>query len=117
MINDASLVINVLRYQFFITCAVSLFFLLITDSLSGLWAFFGGMIAFLPNAYLGFRLMKSTKEPKKFLNSFYISEFFKWVLTALLFFLAFKNPNMRLLPLLTSYVSALSIFWFALLMR
>ena len=82
-----------------------------------LCAFYGGMIAFLPNAYFGFRLMKSTKEPKKFLNSFYIGELFKLVLTAILFFLAFKIPDIKLLPLLTSYVGAQSVFWFALLMR
>ncbi len=118
MTVTASSIIKIIAYQIVITLSVSLVFSLTLGVLYGEFAFLGGLIAVIPNVYLGMRLINSLKlEAKKFINSFYASESIKLFITALLFFLVFKMPNIKLLPLLTCYVSALSVFWFALLMR
>ena len=118
MTANASLIIKVLKYQILVILAVSLVLTLALDLVSGGFAFLGGLIAFLPNAYLGFRITQAAKlEAKKFINSFYASESIKLVLTALFFLLVFRIPNVKLLPLLACYISTLSVFWFALLMR
>ncbi len=118
MTANASPIIRILKCQILIVFAVSLGFSLALDVISGGFAFLGGLIAFLPNAYLGVRINQAAKlEAKKFINSFYTSESIKLVLTALFFLLVFRIPNVKLLPLLTCYISTLSVFWFALLMR
>ncbi|MDD5228949.1 MAG: ATP synthase subunit I [Methylococcales bacterium] len=118
MIANASLVIKILKCQILVILAVSLVLTQALDLISGWFAFLGGLIAFLPNAYLGFRIHQATKlEAKKFINSFYASESIKLVLTALFFLLVFRIPNVKLLPLLACYIGTLSVFWFALLMR
>ncbi len=118
MTANVSLIIKILKYQILVIFAVSLGFTLGLDLISGEFAFLGGLIAFLPNAYLGFRITQSAKlEAKKFINSFYASESIKLVLTALFFLLVFRISNVKLLPLLACYISTLSVFWFALLMR
>ena len=118
MTVDESTIIKILKYQILVILAVSLSLTLTLDSASGEFAFLGGLIALLPNAYLGFRIKQTAKlEAKKFINSFYASESIKLVLTALFFLLVFRIPNVKLLPLLACYISTLSVFWFALLMR
>jgi ATP synthase protein I len=78
----------------------------------------GGMAAFVPNLYFALRIYKSTGQPaRKVMNSFYAGESGKLILTAALFVLIFKVPNIAILPLLISYIAALSVFWFALLVR
>ena len=78
----------------------------------------GGLAAFFPNLYFALRVYKSAgQDAKKIVNSFYAGESGKLLLTALLFIMIFKIPNIDIIPLLTGYVTALSVFWFALLMR
>lgn len=79
----------------------------------------GGLIAFIPNLYFALRIANNSAEQdaKKIMRSFYAGESGKLILTAILFYIAFKVPNITLLPLLTGYVAVVSIFWFALLMR
>ena len=118
MTATASSIIKIIAYQILITLAVSVGFTLTLNVVYGKFAFLGGLIGVIPNAYLGVRLIRSFKlEAKKFINSFYANESIKLFITAVLFFLVFKMPDMKLLPLLTCYVSTLSVFWFALLMR
>ena len=114
----ASIVTKILKYQILVIFFVSLIFMLTVDLNSGFFSFLGGLIAFLPNLYFGWRLRKiSQLETKKFINSFYRNETTKLLLTALFFVLVFRIPDIKLLPLLTCYISTLSVFWFALLMR
>jgi ATP synthase protein I len=118
MIANASSIIKIIAYQILITLVVSVSFTLTLDEVNGKFAFLGGLVAIIPNAYLGIRLVRSFKlEAKKFINSFYASESIKLFMTVIMFFLVYKMPDIKLLPLLTCYVSALSVFWFALLMR
>lgn len=78
----------------------------------------GGFAAFIPNVYLAIRMAKTTGQPaQKIVRSFYAGESGKLILTAMLFYTIFQIPGIELLPLLAGYVAALSIFWFALLIR
>jgi ATP synthase protein I len=78
----------------------------------------GGVAAFIPNLYLALRMAMVAGQPaQKIVRSFYAGESGKLILTAMLFYMIFQIPNIELLPLLTGYVAALSIFWFALLIR
>ncbi|HYE37739.1 ATP synthase subunit I [Methylocaldum sp.] len=82
-------------------------------------ALFGGLIAFLPNAYFAakFGFSDKTRTAKEIVRAFYIGESIKIIITAGLFFLIFQLPNILFLPLFVGFVSALMVFWFALLMR
>lgn len=114
----ASVITKILKYQVLVIFFVSIIFVLTVDLNSGFFSFLGGLVAFLPNLYFGWRLRKiSQLETKKFINSFYRNETTKLLLTALFFVLVFRIPDTKLLPLLTCYISTLSVFWFALLMR
>jgi len=78
----------------------------------------GGGVALLPNLYLGVRVCKAQGlQPKQVLNAIYAGEAGKFVLTLGLFVIIFQLPGIKILPLLGTYVAALSVFWFALLMR
>ncbi|MDP3589171.1 MAG: ATP synthase subunit I [Methylobacter sp.] len=78
----------------------------------------GGAAAFIPNLYFALRVHRSAgQEARKIVNSFYAGESGKLLLTAALFFMIFQLPNIEILPLLAVYIAALSVFWFALLMR
>jgi ATP synthase protein I len=113
-----STVSKILSYQLLII-------LIITAALAGygglgfaISSALGGVAAFVPNLYFALRIHKATGLPaRKVMNSFYAGESGKLILTAALFMLIFKIPNITILPLLIGYISALSVFWFALLMR
>lgn len=78
----------------------------------------GGAAAFIPNLYFALRVYQSAnQEARKIVKSFYVGESGKLLLTAALFFMIFQLPHIEILPLLSVYVAALSVFWFALLMR
>ncbi|MDD2722485.1 MAG: ATP synthase subunit I [Methylovulum sp.] len=79
---------------------------------------YGGLIAFLPNLFFAIQIHKATgKEARKILNAFYLGEVGKWVLTVILFVVVFNLPNIEIFSLLCAYALAISVFWFALLMR
>ncbi len=78
----------------------------------------GGFIAWIPNFYLALKIKNiSSLNAKKIVNTFYIGETGKLLLTGFLFFLVFCLPSLQLIPLFTGYTVTLSIFWFALLIR
>ena len=113
-----STVSKILSYQLLII-------LIITAGLAGyggmhyaISSALGGVAAFVPNLYFALRINKAAGLPaRKVMNSFYVGESGKLILTAVLFVLIFKVPNITILPLLLGYIAALSVFWFALLMR
>lgn len=81
-------------------------------------AILGGVTAFLPNLYFGWRVSAvAGADAKKIVRTFYAGESGKLLLTALLFYLIFQLPNIELLPLMVGFAATLSVFWFALIMR
>lgn len=86
--------------------------------ISGYSSALGGAAAFIPNLYFAFRMQRASgQEARKIVRAFYAGESGKLILTAALFALIFQIPNIEILPLLAGYLAALSVFWFALLMR
>lgn len=84
----------------------------------GMSSALGGVAAFVPNLYFALRMVKASGQPaRKIVNSFYVGESGKLLLTAAMFILIFKVPNVEILPLFVGYITALSVFWFALIMR
>jgi ATP synthase protein I len=113
-----STVIKILSYQILIILIITAGFAFAGGWQQGLSSALGGMAAFVPNLYFALRIHRSSGKPaRKIVNSFYAGESGKLLLTAALFILIFKIPNIEILPLLAGYITALSVFWFALLMR
>ena len=93
-------------------------FALAKGRIFGLSAALGGLAALIPNLYFALRVYRSTgQEARKIVRSFYAGESGKLLLTAALFYMIFQLPNIEIIPLLSVYMAALSVFWFALLLR
>jgi ATP synthase protein I len=77
------------------------------------------MTAFLPNLYFAFKFgySKPDRTVHEIVKTFYVGETIKLIITAVLFFLIFQLPDIRFLPLFTSFALVLTVFWFALLVR
>ena len=113
-----STVSKILGYQILIILIITAGFAIAKGEQQGLSSAFGGMAAFIPNLYFALRVYRSSGKPaRKIVNSFYAGESGKLLLTAAIFIMIFKIPNIQILPLLVGYMAALSVFWFALLMR
>ena len=113
-----STVSKILSYQILIILVITAGFTFAGGWRQGLSSALGGMAAFVPNLYFALRIVKSSGKPaRNIVNSFYAGESGKLLLTAALFIIIFKIPNIEILPLLVGYIAALSVFWFALLMR
>ena len=115
--RGSSTVARILSYQILIIMIVSMAFMM------GGWqkaysSILGGLAAFIPNVYFALRVTATAgQEAREILNSFYKGESVKLILTAVLFILILQIPNLEILPLFAGYASALTVFWFALLMR
>lgn len=113
-----STVSKILSYQILIILLTTASFSLAMGWPQGMSSALGGMAAFVPNLYFALRIYKVSGQPaRKIVNSFYVGESGKLLLTAGLFILIFKVKNVEILPLFVGYVTALSVFWFALIMR
>ncbi|MSP27721.1 MAG: F0F1 ATP synthase assembly protein I [Methylococcales bacterium] len=113
-----STVVKILSYQVLIILIVTAGFAITGGGQQALSAVLGGTAAFIPNLYFALRIHRSAgQEARKIVNSFYAGESGKLLLTAALFIMIFQVSNIQILPLLVSYMAALSVFWFALLMR
>jgi len=116
--RNRSTVSKVISYQILVIIIMTAGFALVGARPYALSAALGGAAAFIPNLYFALRVRRSAgQEARKIVRSFYAGESGKLLLTAALFFMIFQLPNIEILPLLSVYVAALSVFWFALLMR
>jgi ATP synthase protein I len=109
---------KILALQVMVIVVITAGFYSVGGESSAISPFLGGIAAFIPNVYLAIRMARTAGQPaQKIVRSFYAGESGKLILTAILFYLIFQRSDIELLPLLTGYVAALSIFWFALLIR
>jgi ATP synthase protein I len=85
-------------------------------SFSFLW---GGFTCVLPNAYFAYKLFRRTgaKTSRQIVTSFYLGEVVKFILTVILFTIAFKFFNVNKLALFIGYIVAQIAFWFTALFR
>ncbi len=86
---------------------------------AALSALAGGLVAFVPNLVysLGLGIRDDRRTAKQVARLFFGGEVLKLLLTALLFAAVFHVPGVEVLPLMAGFVSALTVFWFALLIR
>ena len=113
-----STVSKILILQILVITTGILTYYILGDVSDVLSAFCGGIAAFLPNLYMTLRMIRTQKaDAQKIVRSFYAGESGKLILTGILFFIIFQIPTINLLPLLAVYVAALSVFWFALVLR
>jgi ATP synthase protein I len=116
--RNNSTVSKIISYQILIIILLTAGFTLMGGKSYALSAALGGAAAFIPNLYFALRVYKSAgQEARKIVKSFYAGESGKLLLTGALFVMIFQLPNIQILPLLAVYIAALSVFWFALLMR
>ncbi len=104
--------------QIFIVLFVIAGFFFLGSSISAKSALYGGLAALIPNWYFARKINKHKgQEAKKIVRSFYAGESGKLFLTAMLFALIFQDPKLDFMAVLTAYMAALTVFWFALLIR
>ena len=109
---------KILIFQALITVVMASGFAAYGGRFMALSAALGGLAAFIPNLYFALKMQRASgQEARKFVRAFYAGETGKLLLTGALFALIFQIPNIDILPLLAGYMTALSVFWFALLMR
>ncbi len=78
---------------------------------------YGGLVAWIPNAYFALKICRDRgKEPQRIMRGFYVGEAVKLILTAGLFVLVFRLPEILFIPLFASFVAVLGVFWIALLL-
>jgi ATP synthase protein I len=116
--RNLPVVSKILAYQLIIIMITISGFALVGGLREAFSPALGGMAAFIPNVYFALRAFKGAgQEAKKIVRSFYVGEAGKLLLTVALFVLIFQIPTIKILPLLVGYITALSVFWLALLMR
>lgn len=97
-----------------ILCIVTLLYLdskkVIAYSL--LW---GGGVCILPNLYFAHKLFAQTgaKAVRQILATFYISEVVKFIITIVLFWIAFKYFTINKIAIFIGYLVAQFTFWFS----
>ncbi len=76
---------------------------------------FGGFACIVPNLYFAKRFfsLKHTRRPQQILVAFYIGEFGKMLISALLMVLAIVYLNLHILPTVLGYLVASVAFWMA----
>jgi len=93
-------------------------FFVLGNNISAKSAFYGGLAALIPNWYFARKINKHKgQEARKIVRSFYAGESGKLILTAVLFALILQDPRIDFVAVLTAYMAALTVFWFALLIR
>ena len=86
---------------------------------SAKWSLLGGLIAILPNVYFSYRfgVRDDSRTARQLAKALYGGEAAKLLMTGGLFALVLQLPGLSFLPLLGGFIFALTVFWFALLMR
>ena len=117
-IQKLSVITKILAGQVVIIMLVIAGFFMLGNDLSVKSAFYGGLAALLPNWYFARKIHKQKgQEARKIVRAFYAGESGKLILTAMLFALIFQDPKIDFLAVLITYMAALTVFWFALLIR
>ncbi|HIG92323.1 MAG: F0F1 ATP synthase assembly protein I [Methylococcales bacterium] len=109
---------KILAMQILIVAVVASGFFLWGTGQSFISSLLGGVVAIIPNLYFALKVSSSTgQDAKKVVRTFYVGESAKLILTAVMFFLVFQWPEIEIMPLMVGYIAALTVFWFALIIR
>jgi ATP synthase protein I len=117
-VRTMTVVSKILAMQILIVAIVASGFFLWGAGQSFISSVLGGGVAFIPNLYFALKVSSSTgQDAKKVVRTFYVGESAKLILTAVMFFLVFQWPEIKIMPLMVGYIAALTVFWFALIIR
>ena len=117
-IQKFSVVNKILAGQALIIMLVIVGFFFLGNDISVKSALYGGLAALIPNWYFARKINKHKGEDaRKVVRSFYAGESGKLIITAIIFALIFQDPKIDILAVLIAYIAALTVFWFALLIR
>ncbi|NOR80937.1 MAG: F0F1 ATP synthase assembly protein I [Methyloprofundus sp.] len=117
-LQKLSVVNKILVGQILIILIVIAGFYFLGSNTSVKSALYGGLAALIPNWYFARKINKHKGEDaRKVVRSFYAGESGKLIITAIIFALIFQDPKIDILAVLTAYIAALTVFWFALLIR
>ena len=117
-IQKFSVVNKILVGQILIVFIVIAGFFFLGNDISTKSAFYGGLAALIPNWYFARKINKHKGEDaRKVVRSFYAGESGKLIITAAIFALIFQDPEIDIIAILTTYIAALTVFWFALFIR
>jgi len=117
-IKKLTVVDKILIGQALIVTVFTLGFFIYLGGLGAKSAIYGGLAALVPNLYFANKIKKSTgKSAKKVVGSFYSGESGKFLMTVFMFALIFQDVTINIIAVLLTYMAALTVFWFALLIR
>jgi ATP synthase protein I len=104
---------KVLFYQSLIAMTLACIFFLFLDKYYGISALYGGLICVLPGMVFAFLAFKhaGASQNKLVVRNFNKGSKLKFIITIVLFVMAYKSPNLQPLALLISYVITLMAQW------
>ena len=104
---------KVLIYQSILAATIALLFTLMIGENSGISASYGGLIAIIPHfifAHFAFKYA-GARQNKLVVQSFNKGSKIKFILTIVLFALAYQWPSLNILALMVAYVAVLIGQW------
>lgn len=113
-----NVVAKVLIMQLLLSLLCALVAWILFGTVAGYSAVLGGLVCVIPNMFLGLRMMavREASDPRQLLNAAYIGEAGKFVLSVVLFVLAYKFvPALNPAALLSGFIVAQGGVWAAIL--
>ena len=108
--------LGILFSQLGIGFLTALLFLMFSDFTSAKSSLLGSLIAVITSLnFMNIVLQKRHQEPRKILNSLYLMEAFKFLLTGVFFGVAIILIKAMFFPLIIGYIVAVFIYWLSLL--
>lgn len=109
---------RVVFYQLIAAVVAVLVWYLVSGTVAAGSALSGGFIGVLASFFFARMVVRSRKsdEPRSILFQLYLGEGLKIVITVVLFAIVFILLRVEILPLLTSYIATLFVFWPSLLL-
>jgi ATP synthase protein I len=104
---------KVLLFQSILAALIALLFTLLIGKNTGLSVFYGGLIAIVPQlifAHFAFRFA-GARQNKLVVRSFNKGNKIKFILTVVLFALAYRWPSLNIMALMVSYIAVLIGQW------
>ena len=114
--NARLAVVRLSAWQLSLTLALALIGLLWIDSGFAVSVLAGGMIGMLAGFYQAQRMLRvdAGKHPEMFMQSLWVSEAVKILLTVALFILAIRLLRIQMVPTIVGYAGTYVVYWAAL---
>lgn len=99
--------------QVLLVAVLTVIFYVLGDSRAAYSSLLGGLIAAIPTQYFAHRLFRyqGAQAARQIVQSFYIGEAIKWLLTALMFVIVFALINISAPALFISFIVVQILYW------